>query len=254
MRLYVIASILIILGLIVIAYKGTLPAEDWKLPYLNDLSSALLVAGLLSLLFRIFQDRHHEEGLRRLMRIHDSVDELGLAEIVPQAQGYDFTTVIKDTINLSIVMNDGARWIGNNSVSLKERFGRKTTTELFTVDPDGPFVESLAAKTSVAVDDLKRKIRESWNLIEATFESSTKKGALRIYRLNAHPTRSLFLSENVLIETPYQIASGRTNVPVYIYSKVARRDSPYWFAHTDIEALRNESILEKELAPPQCKT
>ena len=69
-----IAFVLIILGLISIAYKGTLPEDSWELPYLDDLSSALLVAGLLSLLFRVIQDKKSDDSLRRLMRIHDSIE------------------------------------------------------------------------------------------------------------------------------------------------------------------------------------
>ena len=63
MRAYVIASVLIILGLIVIACKGLLPVGAWQLPYLNDLSSALLVGGLLSLLFKLFRDKESENIL-----------------------------------------------------------------------------------------------------------------------------------------------------------------------------------------------
>jgi hypothetical protein len=156
MRIYVIASVLIILGLMAIAYKGSLPVGDWQLPYLNDLSSALLVGGLLSLLFRLFQEKESDTTLRRLMRIHDSVDELGLIEIVAQHQGYNFTNMIEAADQLTIVMNDGLRWVGNNTVALRVRFGREGLTEVFTVDPESPFVadgQNVARQNGRAKED-----------------------------------------------------------------------------------------------------
>lgn len=246
MRVYVIASVMIILSLISIAYKGSLPPADWKAPYLQELSSALLVGGLLSLLFKIFQDKESESNLRRLLRIHDSVDELGLREIIPQSQGYDFTKLIETAGILSIVMNDGLRWVGNNTVALQERFSTKVTTEFFTVDPDSPFVQSLAAKTGTTDENIKKKICETWERLENSYNNSKKLGQLKIYKLKTYPTRSIFLSANMLVETPYQTASGRANIPVYEYCKVARKDSPHAFASHDMDELRKESILVKE--------
>lgn len=68
MRIYVIASVLIIFGLIAIAYQSSLPAGSWPLPYVTNLSSALLVGGLISLLFRSFQERESDKALRRSHR------------------------------------------------------------------------------------------------------------------------------------------------------------------------------------------
>ena len=246
MRQYVIASILIIVGLVSIALKGQLPDTSRWLPYLSEFSSALLVGGLLSILFKIFQDKEYETTLRRLLRIHDSVDELGLKEIMPEVQAYNFTDIIHDADSLVIVMNDGLRWVGNNTVALQERFSKKSTTENFTVDPDSSFVSTLAAKTSVNDDDMKKKIRDTWQRLEEAYNKSTKMGSLKIYRLKTYPTKSMFLTEEQFVETPYQTASGRASIPVFIYRKVARQDSPYSFATKDITALRLESTIEKD--------
>jgi hypothetical protein len=248
MRIYVITSLLIIVGLASIAYKGHLTAADPSnslIPYLQELSSALIVGGVVFILIRIFEMRESESTLRRLLRIHDSVDELGLQEIVTESQGYNYTTLIQDSDTLAIIMNDGLRWVGNNTVSLSDRFSKAgTVTEVFTVDPDSPFVTPLAAKTDTTVDDLSKKIRDTWKRLGEIYAHSGKKGQLHIYRLKTFPTKSIFLSEDVLVETPYQTASGRTNVPVFIYRKVARQDAPFWFSTRDIKALRAESKLE----------
>ncbi len=247
MRQYIIASVLIILGLVSMVIKANLPIGAWPISYLSDLTSALLVGGLLSLLFKIFQDKESESTLRRLMRIHDSVDELGLKEILPEVQAYNFTDIIQNSDSLTIVMNDGLRWVGNNTIALQNRFSNKSVTEFFTVDPDSSFITSLAAKTSMNENDLKKKIQDTWQRIEDAYNKSSKKGDLIIYKINTYPTKSLFISEEIIIETPYQIASGRTSIPVYIYRKVARQDSPYQFVSNDVAAMRQESSIQKNI-------
>ena len=241
MRLYVIASVMIIIALICIAYGGSLPATAWQKPYLTEVSSALLVGGLLSLLFKIFQDKESETTLRRLLRIHDSVDDLGLVEILPEVQGFNFTEMVEDADSLSIVMNDGLRWIGNNTISLSKRFGKKATTEFFTVDPDSAFIPILAKKVSCDSEDLRKKIRDSWQRIEDAYNNSEKKSGFVIYAIETFPTKSVFLTEDQLVETPYQTAAGRAKIPLYLYKKVARTDSPYYFAANDISHLRTEA-------------
>ena len=240
MRQYIIASVLIIIGLLSMFVNSYL---NNAYQFLGDFSSAILVSGLLSLLFKIFQDKESESTLRRLLRIHDSVDELGLIEIKADVQSFNYSELIKESNKLDVVMNDGQRWIGNNTVALEERFSQKTETNFFTVDPESEFIKVLAIKTGMTEDDLKKKIEDSWKRIENAFEKSSKQGTLSIYALKTYPTKSVFISENILVETPYQISSGRVKIPVYIYKKVARTDSPYWFVHNDVEEMKKESTL-----------
>lgn len=250
MRQYIIASILIIIALISMVYKASLPTTSLLTPYLSDFNSALLVGGLLSILFKIFQDKESESTLRRLLRIHDSVDDLGLKEIMPEVQAFNFTDIIQNSDSLVVVMNDGLRWVGNNTVALQNRFSKKSITEIFTVDPQSNFVSILAAKTSTTEADLQKKIRDTWARIEDAYNKSTKKGDLIIYSLKTYPTKSIFLTEDQLVETPYQTASGRASIPVFVYRKVARHDSPFCFATNDVSAMRAEANKEKEIKAP----
>jgi len=243
MRTYVVSSILIIVGLFAIAYRGTLPTTSGAIPYLSELSSALMVGGLLSILFKVFQEKQAEQNLRRRMRIHDSVDELGLVEIIPESQGYNYTSLLDTSDSLCIVMNDGLRWVGNNAVSLQSRFSKKDSkTEVFLLDPDSKFTQEISAKFSTTPADYKKKIESTHTQLLDVYNKSQKRGSLVIYKLKNFPTRSIFLSEHTLVETPYQTASGRVKIPVYVYRKVARLDSPFSFAAQDIEALRNEAV------------
>jgi hypothetical protein len=104
----------------------------------------------------------------------------------------------------------------------------------------------LAAKTASTELDLKKKIQDAWTRIDDAWNRSQKTGSVKIYRMKTYPTKSMFLTEHQLVETPYQTASGRATIPVYVYAKVARNDSPYSFAHRDIDDMRKEATLQKE--------
>lgn len=247
MRIYIIGSILFILGLLSITWQQSEIIPTWIKPYCDEFSSALIVGGLLSLLFKIFQDKQSENNLKRFLRIHDSVDDCGLQEIVKEAQSYSFSSIIENSKKLSIIMNDGLRWTGNNTVSLQKRLSTNNTiTEMFTVDPDSDFVNCLAQKTSIDKIDVQKKIKETWKRLDEIYNSSDKKGQMTIFKLKTYPTKSLFISEDICIETPYQISSGRVKIPVIVYRKVDRSDSLYNFIYNDYEAIKSEAIVSKE--------
>lgn len=249
MRHYIIASVLMIVGLLAMFFRGQIPNEI-LVQFLGDLSSAVLVSGSLSLLFKIFQEKESERTLKELLKIRDNLVDLGLEEMKPNVQVYDYSNIILNSKELNIVMNDGQRWVGNNTVQLQKRFSENTITNFFLVDPESAFVTVLANKVGTTPDKLKEKIKDTWCKLKNAYELSAKQGELNIYCLKTYPTKSIFLSENLLIETPYQTSCGRANIPVFIYKNIAREDSLYKFVEMDIKALKNESRrvnLDEEL-------
>ena len=54
-------------------------------------------------------------------------------------------------------MNDGDRWVGNNSVELEKRFSKATQTTIILISPNSPFLPILADKINVAKDSLAKK-------------------------------------------------------------------------------------------------
>lgn len=91
-------------------------------------------------------------------------------------------------------------------------------------------------------EGLKNKINSTVSRIKEAYEKSTKKGNVIIYGINkVFPTKSIFLTEDTLLETPYQTSSGRVTIPMYIYEKVSYQNSIYEFVAHDIEELKKES-------------
>lgn len=248
MRSYVICSVFIILGLVAITWKTHLQPTSALLPYVDQLPGVFLVSGVLSLLYKVIEERESRSQLLQMFRIHDSIEQSGFSEIWTQSQAYDFTPMLHSSDNVTVVLNDGLRWVGNNAVELTGRFDRKgTITELFTIDPNGPVVPVLASKIDITAEALSEKIRSTWRRLEQAYEKSEKRGHLVIYALRHFPTRSIFHTTEQTLITPYQCSCGRTNVPVLVYKKVLGKNTVYDFVERDIQQLRIES---KKVFPP----
>lgn len=87
----------------------------------------------MDLLFEVFQDKEAKRKLRRLLRNHDGVDEPGLGEIVTEVQGNKCADMVHGSDSLSLVINDALRWVGNNMVSMKNRFSGESEAEFSSI-------------------------------------------------------------------------------------------------------------------------
>ena len=213
-------------------------------PYLSQVASAFLVGGTLSLLYKIFLSKESARRLNRLLGIHYSVIDSGLINYAHDSRDYDFRPILKDPGLLSVVLNDGRRWVTIHHDELVERFGNLGhDTDFFTIDPDSVFVDVLAKKTSVSTQELKNKISETVSVLTDCLSNSLKKSRLRIYSMANFPTHSVFLTDKRLVLTPYQISSGRRRVPLYVYGGSNNRATRLRDKLDDIEKLRAESKL-----------
>lgn len=252
MRAYVICSVFIIVGLISIVWKTHLGQTHALYPYVDQLPGVFLVSGVLSLLYKVVEEKESREDLRRLFRIHDSIEKAGLVEIRGESQDYNFTLLLEQRGTASIVLNDGLRWTGNNAVALSERFSRKgTVTEVFLVATDSPFIVALAKKVDLDPGVLKEKIASAIKRLTDAYEKSPKDGVLKIFGLKNYPTHSIFLTNDEVIITPYQVSSGRARVPVLVYERNSQKDGMYNFVARDVEQLREESTILFPIPPQQ---
>lgn len=240
---YTLFITLIALGLILFLLQALFcVSNSFWYNAVGNIASALLVGGTISLLFEIFMREENEKKIHRLFGIAISIKESGLENIYTDSSKYDYTNIIIESETFSAIMNDGLRWVGNNSSRLEKRFNKNnTSTEFYFVNPDSDFCKALASKTSVELYNLKSKIHQTVELLKSTYERSHKKGSLKIYFLKNYPTQSLFYTEKKVIVTPYQTSGGRSTIPLYEYSFVTQTESIGAHLDSDLQRVRNES-------------
>lgn len=242
---YTILATLLVIGLGLFVIQAWVCEKDsfWY-NVVGNIASAILVGGTLSLCFEIFVRNDRDKELQRLFLISQSVMESGLESIQTDSRNYDYKSVILDGTNFCAILNDGYRWVGNNSSLLEKRFDKKgTLTEFFLVNPDGEFSKALARKTDYVHDDLKQKISKTVSLIKGTFNNTSKQGRLKIYYLKNYPTQALYYSDEKVVVTPYQTSSGRNIVPLYEYSYKSQKESIASHLYNDLSTVREESEI-----------
>lgn len=240
-----VLSILIILGLLCFICQSIWLRNYpiWNAVF-GNLGCVLLISGTLELLHKVILRHEEEKEMEELFGVSLAIRQSGLKTIMTNSSNYDYTAIISESNDFSVIINDGLRWIGNNSQLLEDRFNKRATnTEFYFVNPNGLFAEALAQKTSVELDFLKSKIEQSISLLESTYNKSQKQGELKIYFLKNYPTQTLFYSERKVIITPYQTSGGRATIPLYEYKYSEGYDSIGNHYKDDLEKVRNESQL-----------
>lgn len=244
MKKFAIIAILIIIGLLLLLWQTNIKVNSFLYFMVGNVANTLIVGATLSLLYQFFQKEDDEKNLLRMLKISFSVHDSGLRQIMTNSADYKFDALLKNYSKFVAVMNDGLRWTGNHSVQLEERFAKNgTETEFYFVDPESDFCKALGKKTDVTNENLKNKILQTVELIKTTYNRSEKKGILRIYFLKNYPTQSIFLTEDKIIVTPYQIASGRNIIPLFEYELNNNKKSLAFHIANDLDNVKKESLL-----------
>ena len=241
-----VIALLVVVGLscyVIQAHIDPKAFPEWNTA-VGNVGSAVLICGLLTLLQNLVTKHMEDANLRHMLGISESIKDSNLKTILTDSSKYDYKDFITKSTTFAAILNDGLRWVGNNSPSLEKRFSRKNTmTEFYLVDPQGPFCQALAVKTLKSLGELQSKIEQSVSQLESTFNRTSKNGELRIYFLKNYPTQTLFYSDDAVVVTPYQVSSGRATIPLYEYVNEEGRDSIASHLFKDLENVRKESRL-----------
>ena len=238
---YIVLSIITIIGLSLIVIQEKLTLSTATDNALSAVSSTLLVGGILGVLYKKFIDTNHFDEIKDMLGLHKAVVKSGLLEFHQEHKTFSFESLVHDSSELTVILNDGLGWVRNNTDELRKRFNRPSMTRLFIVDPEGVFVPAIAKKVNYTEDDYKAKLLSSKSQLENLHNESDKKGTLEICYLKNFPTKSIFLTEKYLVLTPYQASSKRVNVPVLVYDSTRKELGMMAECHQDFELMQQES-------------
>ena len=92
---------------------------------LGNIGSAILICGLLTLFQNLITKHMEDANLRHLLGISSSIRESRLKTILTDSSQYNYKDLITKSADFVAILNDGLRWVGNNSPHLEKRFSRK---------------------------------------------------------------------------------------------------------------------------------
>lgn len=216
MKNYLILAILVIVSLLLLLVQVQIEHNKFWYNTLGNIANTFLISGTLTLLCQLFSKKEEDHQLHQMLKISDSIQQCGLKNIHPDVLHSDFSDLLEKADHFTAIMNDGLRWFGNHTHLVEARFNRRgTVTEFFLVNPDSIICQLLSEKVKLDHEFMQGKIHQSRKGIEATYHKSRKRGALRIYYLRDFPTQSLFVTEQQVIATPYQMSPGRSEIPAF---------------------------------------
>ena len=150
MKTYAILVSFIVIGLALLLVNATILKDKWADTWIEQLAAVFVIGGGLGVIEKTLLLRDHFKQIRELFMVHESVTRLGLAEVVPDANHYSYSSIIRNSKDLSIVLNDGRSWLSARVFDFQHRFNQMGfQTELFVPDPGGEFVEYLQRKPPI---------------------------------------------------------------------------------------------------------
>lgn len=168
------------------------------------------------------------------LRLSRTIDSLGLAELCPRENHYDYTDMFANSKVLYFAFNDGRTWFSNHEHDLNLRAEKSgCETHVVLVSPESPFIEALGAKVGQSPDELRKKIAETVRMISRLPWGNHK---ARVYGHSMPTSYSLVMNEEQAVFIPYPMARKADKVPCFIFSALAA-DGFYASLRRDLEEL-----------------
>ena len=230
--------------------------ETWA-RFLDHMSAALLVVGLISVLEKLVAEREAMKHWIEMFDLRESVHRAGIESAYLGAGDCDYSEILLRSQCVTIVLNDGKKWTNDKKADLLRKRLAKPGFEtiVFLLNPESPFLDELAKKThatevtpEVEKGRIQQKIRETISALRDLHLESEKKGTLEIRLLLRFPTYTLCIGDDSAIATMYTASSWKTlDIPVLELRKKGTGDL-FSFFEQDVARLRtSQSELLGEL-------
>ena len=207
---------------------------------------ALIIGGMWTGIYEWYMrtdfvqmNREHAGEIISQIKLAQGEEEIGLVEVLEDSNDFDYTPILLESNNLTILLNDGRTWISTHSEDLRHRFGdEEKNTTFILLHPDSDMLEIMARKVDSTVDNLRAKIAESIKMLNDLSCSNTKLEILGHYLFNP---QSIFLGDSVAVVTMYFTARGRRTVPLMKFLDVG----PHAYLRKireDLHDLKNDTV------------
>jgi hypothetical protein len=236
---------------------GMFATESRVALVLTSLSAAILGSSLVALVLRtsaphVNQDHADDTPssngaaiasvtaiIDRRLQVAEQASKIGLAECVHDSSVYDYTPILLESKNVTILLNDGRTWTSVHRDRLRRRFAGNGSTTIYLIHPDSAVLPILARKGSIEPEVLRSRIQETLSLLADICGPTSRLEVLGHHLYNPH---SLVLSEKRGLVTPYFASRGGRTVPIFAFEDVGQ-DCHYRQMVADMEALRMDSEL-----------
>ena len=249
----VFLSLVVICLALIVLVAILLPANSFGRDVAMTIVSSIMVASILASIYEYFlredimkmNDASSDRVIEKIS-VENFSRDIGLSGVYSNANSYDYSDFITNSPSITIVLNDGRTWVSNHESDIEDRLkniGLKTRVVL--INPDSPFLESLALKIGTNKPSLSEKIKETTKTLISHCEDGTE---LMIYYHDFPTSFSLFMCEESARVVTYPIARKADKVPLVVFKK-GDAGTYFYSIERDIETLIKSSKLIFPHAP-----
>ena len=238
----IIFLVVLLVGFILLLFSHSMnkpEASFWKLLF-EHFSTAMIVLSLTGISYEYFLRKEFvtstteqttkilnsitnlgEDATERAATItdyfmgHVEQKELGLSHCYKEVDRFDFTDIIEDAPELTIVLNDGRTWVSNYFQRFQNRFeDKKKTTTIILMHPESDAIKLHANKVGGDHISIQMKISETIREITKANQDLVN---VKILGHKFYNTLSIFLTDSNAIITPYFISKVRQTPPIFLF-------------------------------------
>jgi hypothetical protein len=155
----------------------------------------------------------------------------GLREIRSSFHGFSFEHLLRDSIDLLVVMNDGRSWIDSHRELLATRIANpKLSTRVMFVHPSSPFIDVLIRKNGKSKTMQLEELQRSLQILERARQPNSNLDVRGHYCFNPYV---LHISEREAVLSPYLLGESGA-LPLFVFVREAT-DAIYLRLREDAE-------------------
>ncbi|WIX31668.1 hypothetical protein QO259_12675 [Salinicola sp. JS01] len=236
---------LVVIGLVLIVVSLWLTEGFWS-QLCSQLSTALLVGGIWTGVYEWFMrkdfinvNREQAKEILDRIKLAQGEESIGLYEVYDDSNDFNYSSLLLQSRQLTILLNDGRTWISTHSEDIKKRLrDREKSTTFLVLHPEAKMLEVMAIKVDSTPANLRAKIAESVKMLRNLSDSDSNVEILGHHLFNP---QSMFIGDSIAVVTPYYAARGRRTVPLFRFGDSGDH-SYYRKLMEDLHDLKNDAV------------
>lgn len=186
-------------------------------------AALLLTSGIVSVIANFLVRRELAQFWLAAIGVRDAVTIGGLYDIGLDFHSYDFHTLTREAGKIDLCVIHADKWIGHRLNDFKEFLSHKDhELRVCLLHEQSHVVPVLSTDFNYKTDDLARKITGSVNALKLCIDDLEKQGQstgwLRIWKHHRAPKHTYYRFDDHLFLVPYNLAAGKTKIPVLGFS------------------------------------
>jgi len=191
---------------------------------IQSVAALLLTSGIVSLILNLLVRKQLATFWLSAIGVKESVDESGLNDICLDFYAYDFGILIREAKKIDAYVIHADKWIGNRINDFREFLSYEShELRICFLSEDSLCAPVLSKEFNYKEGQLSSKIDNSIKAIKSLIEEIEKTERhtawVRVWKQCRTPKYTYYRFDDRFVFVPYNLASARSVIPVFVFDK-----------------------------------